>query len=213
MYITEPVGIRGILFGSDAIPDCPTYLYLIKGKKNNYLVDTGFGSGSAEYVKEYVAAHCPGDIIVINTHYHWDHIWGNIGFEGSAIYAHPLTIKMIGERLDYMEGIGGKYKDGQTRNVLPNVTIADNFAFDEDGIEVFYTPGHTVDSISVYDRVDKVLQVGDNMETPFPIVQDTEEHLASSLKKYLAYDFMRCISGHNADVKREDILTVLKSLE
>lgn len=213
MYTIENIGKRGVLFGTDGIPDCITYAYLIKGKKCNYLVDTGLGSGTADFIKGYIARNCPGDVVVINTHYHWDHIWGNIGFEGDAICAHPLTLKMIGEHWDEMVQKGGKYKDGEIKNVLPNTPIADYFLFDEDGIEIFYTPGHTVDSLSVYDRIDKVLHVGDNMETPFPSVHDTEAHLKDSLKKYLEYDFDRCICGHNGDVKRAEILTVIESLE
>lgn len=213
MYTIQAVGSRGVLFGSDAIPGCVTYCYLIKGKNSNYLIDTGFGSGTAEYIKDYIARNCPGEVKVVNTHYHWDHIWGNIGFEGNAIFAHLLAVKMIGENWDEMVQKGGKCIDGHIKNVLPNTPVVDHFLFDEDGIELFYTPGHTVDSLSVYDRIDKVLHVGDNMETPFPSVDDTEEHLVDSLKKYLGYDFDRCISGHNGDVKREDILAVLKSYE
>ncbi len=211
MYTLQTIGSRGVLFGSDAIPDCVTYAYLIKGKKCNYLVDTGMGSETADYIKDYIARNCPGDVVVINTHYHWDHIWGNIGFDGNAIYAHPLAVKMINEHWDEMEQKGGKYKEGRTRNVLPNRPIADAFLFEDDGIEVFYTPGHTVDSLSVYDRIDKVLHVGDNMETPFPSVHDTEAHLVDSLKKYLAYDFIRCVSGHNGDVKREEMLAAIEA--
>lgn len=211
MYTLRTIGNRGVLFGTDAIPDCITYSYLIKGKKSNYLIDTGLGSGTAEYIKDYIALNCPGEVIVINTHYHWDHIWGNIGFEGNAIYAHTLAPEMIRRNWNEMEQKGGKWKEGRIKNVLPDRLIANHFNFDEDGIEIFYTPGHTIDSLSVYDHLDKVLHVGDNVETPFPSIHDTEEHLVDSLRKYLEYDFTRCISGHNGDVKREDILAVIEA--
>jgi glyoxylase-like metal-dependent hydrolase (beta-lactamase superfamily II) len=102
--------------------------------------------------------------------------------------------------------------EGHTKKVLPNTLIEDCMVLPEDGLEIFYSPGHTADSISVYDRLDKMLYVGDNIETPMPEIYDSKEHCMESLRKYLEYDFTYCISGHNGNVKRADIETVLKSL-
>lgn len=211
MHTIRTIGNRGVLFGTDTITGCITYSYLIKGKKSNYLVDTGLGSDMARYINNYISQNCPNEVIVINTHYHWDHIWGNIGFEGNAIFAHRYARNMIEQKWEEMEQKNGKWKEGQIKKVLPTMPIDDNFLFMDDGIEVFYSPGHTVDSLSVYDRADKVLHVGDNMETPFPEVYDTRENIVNSLKKYAEYDFNNCISGHNGDVKREDILAAIKA--
>jgi glyoxylase-like metal-dependent hydrolase (beta-lactamase superfamily II) len=187
-------------------------MYLIKGKEANYLIDTGFGSATAEYIAGYVEANCPNDIIVINTHYHWDHIWGNIGFEGRTIVAHEKAYELINEKWDEMVAKGGKFKDGQIKKVLPNTLISDRLVFPEDGIEVFYTPGHTADSISVYDRFDGVLYVGDNVETLVPEVYDTQSNYIRSIEQYLGFDFSFSIAGHNSNVTREDLETIWKTV-
>ncbi len=213
MYTIRKLGKRGVLFSTDTITGCLTFCYLIQGKKANYVVDTGLGSGTAGLVQDYIRKNHPGKVIVINTHYHWDHLWGNIGFEGNDIYAHRSCRDMIEQKWDEMEQKQSQWKEGQIKKVLPNRLIDDHFIFEEDGIDLFYTPGHTADSLSVYDCVDRVLHVGDNMETPYPGVYDTKEHLVYSLKKCLEYDFSHSVSGHNGNVTREDIQEVIKANE
>jgi glyoxylase-like metal-dependent hydrolase (beta-lactamase superfamily II) len=197
MYQTRAVGSRGTLFSTDTIPGCVTNLYLIKGNKTNYLIDTGFGSGTAQFINRYIDESCPNPVIVINTHYHWDHIWGNIGFEEKQIIGHAKIVEMIEQNWAEMISRSGKFIEGQTKKVLPNTLFEDRMAFPEDGVEIFYSPGHTVDSISVYDHLDKMLYVGDNVEDPMPGIYDSHEHCIQSLRKYLEYDFTYCISGHN----------------
>lgn len=212
MYQTRAIGSRGTLFSTDTIPGCDTNLYLIKGKKANYLIDTGFGSETAKFVNRYIDENCPNPVIVINTHYHWDHIWGNIGFEGKQILAHVKIVEMIEQNWAEMISRSGKFIEGETKKVLPNLLFEDRMIFPEDGIEIFYTPGHTIDSISIYDHIDKVLYVGDNVEEPMPGIHDSKEHCVQSLRKYLKYDFACCISGHNSNVIRADIEEVIAAL-
>jgi glyoxylase-like metal-dependent hydrolase (beta-lactamase superfamily II) len=102
--------------------------------------------------------------------------------------------------------------EGHTKKVLSNTLIEDRLMLPEDELEIFYSPGHTADSISVYDHHDKVLYVGDNIETPMPEIYDSKEHCMASLRKYLEYDFTYCISGHNGNVTRADIKEVLAEL-
>ena len=125
MYRTQAIASRGILFSTDTIPGCITNLYLIKGKKANYLIDTGLGSDTAQYVHHYIEENCPNPVIVINTHYHWDHIWGNVGFEGNQIIAHAKTYELIEQKWDEMEARCGKWKEGYTKKVLPDTLMED----------------------------------------------------------------------------------------
>lgn len=213
MYFIENVGSRGVLFGTDTIPGCVTHIYLIKGERYNFIIDTGLGEDTAKQVINYINENCPKPALVINTHYHWDHIWGNGAFEGGDIYAHRLTQSLIEEKWAEMEERCGKWKEGLAKKVLPTKLIGAAFDFPDEGIEVFHSPGHTSDSISIYDRMDRVLHVGDNMETLMPELYDTKQNYIDSLRKYLTYDFCRCVSGHNSRITREEVQQVLELMQ
>ena len=53
----------------------------------------------------------------------------------------------------------------------PNITIDKYIRFEEDEVELYHTPGHSDDSISIIDCFDKVLFAGDNIEEPYPFVE------------------------------------------
>ena len=211
MYQVRDIGNRGVLFSTDTITGCVTNMYLIKGDRSNYLIDTGLGSGTAAFIKEYIEAHCPNDVTVINTHHHWDHVWGNGGFEGCRIIAHRTAGEKIRQTWDESEVKHGRWKEGHIKMVLPDTPVDDTLWLREDGLEIFHSPGHTADSLSVYDHADRVLYVGDNVETLMPGIYDSAKNLARSLRKYLTYDFAFCLGGHNSDIRREDIEKVLEA--
>ena len=51
-----------------------TYVYALQRDDKVYIIDTFCGSTFMDIIK----ADYPGkDFVVINTHYHFDHIWGN----------------------------------------------------------------------------------------------------------------------------------------
>ena len=81
--------------------------------------------------------------------------------------------------------------------VLPNRTFSDRLAFEEDGIEFFHSPGHTADSSSCYDRVDRVLFVGDNVEEPLHY-ENTDDlgDYTRTLNHYLELDAKHIVTSH-----------------
>ncbi len=175
-------------------------LHLIKGSKNNYIIDTGLGSLSVKPILEHIKVDNK-PIIVINTHYHWDHVWGNNSFPDSVIISHSLCREMIDSS---WEKTMQRYKDlvrGEAKKLLPNITFKNELNFPEDKVRIIYTPGHTIDSISVIDEEDMVLNAGDNIgDTVDDIVPNLDcerEVYIKTLKKYDSIDFDVCISGHN----------------
>ncbi|WMJ76074.1 MULTISPECIES: MBL fold metallo-hydrolase [unclassified Sedimentibacter] len=196
----EKVKNRNFVF-TYSVPDgWDLNLHLIKGSKNNYVIDTGLGSLSVKPILE----HIRGDnkpVIVINTHYHWDHVWGNNSFPDSVIISHSLCREMIDSS---WEKTMQRYKDlvrGEVKKLLPNITFENELNFPEDKVRIIYTPGHTIDSISVIDEEDRVLNAGDNIgDTVDDIVPNLDcerEIYIKTLKKYDSIDFDVCISGHN----------------
>lgn len=64
-------------------------LYMIKGEKNDFIIDTGCGGDDSEALvsfREKAGGEKP--VVVINTHFHFDHVWGNRFFGNCTIIAH-----------------------------------------------------------------------------------------------------------------------------
>ena len=78
MMYMKPIKIsnRNIMFTQPMEKTYDLNLGLILGAKYNYIIDTGLGSGSVAPILEYIGSDTK-PIIVVNTHYHWDHVWGN----------------------------------------------------------------------------------------------------------------------------------------
>lgn len=185
------------------------------GDRNNYIIDTGLGSLNIEPVKEYIK-HDYKPIIVINTHHHWDHIWGNGSFRDCTIISHTLCREMMESEWEVMIQKNKRFIEGETELVLPNLTFDNELYFPEDNIRLIYTPGHTLDSISVLDELEQVIHLGDNvgdsMDEIVPSIYGDEESYIRTLLKYKEMDFDTCISGHNVALDKQIIEHILSKL-
>jgi hydroxyacylglutathione hydrolase len=204
----EKIKNRSILFTDTSPAEWDLNLHLIRGNQHNFIIDTGLGSLSMAPIKEYIQDdHKP--IIVINTHYHWDHIWGNSSFKDCMIISHKLCRKMIEAKWDDMLDKNKAYCQGEIEKYLPNLVFEKELYFPEDKIRIIYTPGHTIDGISVIDEEEKVINVGDNIgDTVDAIVPELDcekEVYIKTLLKYKEMDFNMVISGHNVVLGKDVI--------
>lgn len=195
----QKIGTRNVIFTYD-LGVWDLNIHLLLGDHYNYIIDTGLGSKSVEPVIEYLKEnHKP--IIVINTHYHWDHIWGNHCFKDSMIIAHTSCVEWINKRWDTDLETREAFFRGDIEKALPNVLINDTMYFPEDGVTIFYAPGHTTDGLNVYDERDKVLNVGDNigdtMEELIPCLSTDKKTYLTSIAYYERFDVISIVSGHN----------------
>lgn len=206
---------RGFLFTFYNSPEWDLNIHLIMGKKHNFIIDTGLGSLSIDPIKEYINNDCK-PIIVVNTHYHWDHIWGNGEFKDSIIISHRLCREIIESQWDDMIEKNKRYCYGDVEKYLPNLVFEKELYFPEDKIRIIYTPGHTIDCISVVDEEEKVINVGDNIgdtiEEIVPEVDCEEKLYIDTLLKYKKIDFDTCISGHNVVLDKQVVDSILRNL-
>jgi len=212
MQITK-IKNRGVLF-THSNPGWDLNVYLIMGKKYNYIIDTGLGSLSIDPIKEF-RKNDNKKTIVINTHYHWDHVWGNGSLKDCIIVSHKLCREMIQSNWEEMMQKNNQYCYGEVEIYLPNLVFEKELYFAEDKIKLFHTPGHTLDSISVLDEEDNVLLLGDNVgdsiEDIIPSYCEKDVYI-NTMKKYEEMDFDTCISGHNTILKKEVIGKILSMM-
>ncbi|MCL2592911.1 MAG: MBL fold metallo-hydrolase [Defluviitaleaceae bacterium] len=190
-------------------------LGLILGNKRNYIIDTGLGSGSIEPILKYIANDYK-PIVVINTHHDFDHIWGNWVFKNSLIIAHKICADL--QKNDWDNGIRrhSELANGEVRKCMPNIVFEKSMYFPDDGIEIFHSPGHTAGCISIYDTIDKVLHVGDNIgdsdEELVPHIDTDITIFKRLIEVYKQYNFNFCLSGHHEPQKKEVLTRMEKAL-
>jgi glyoxylase-like metal-dependent hydrolase (beta-lactamase superfamily II) len=205
---------RGVLF-TYRNPGWDLNVYLIKGRNCNYIIDTGLGSLSIDPIKEYLK-NDHKKIIVINTHHHWDHVWGNDVLRDCTMVSHTLCREMIQSNWEDMMQKNHSYCSGEVNMYLPNLVFEKELYFAEDKIKLFHTPGHTLDSISILDEEDDVLLLGDNvgdsMDDLIPSIYCEKEVYIHTMKTYQEMDFDICISGHNTIQKKEVIQKILRMM-
>lgn len=191
------VGNRGILFSFDDIGDI-TNVYVINGDRYIYIIDTFIGPKAMNPVNSYIESNMgEKPIIVVNTHYHWDHVWGNCAYKAYPIVANKKSLEFLAEKGEMDLKKHQEYAKGKVEITLPNLTFSKSLVFEEDNVRLFHSPGHTEDSITVYDAQDKVLVVGDNLERPIPyLMADNLDEYYKTLQSYLEMDFNDVIGGH-----------------
>ena len=211
----KKIKTRSVLFNFDEIGDWELNLQLILGREYNYIIDTGLGSASVEPIKRYIKDDNK-PVIIINTHHDWDHIWGNGEFENSIIISHRLCRELIDSKWEEMLNKYGRYCSGTVEKHLPSLVFENEIYFPEDKIRIIYTPGHTIDSVSVLDEEDKVLNAGDNIgdtvEEIIPGISAGKDLYIDTLLKYRDLDFDTCISGHNMVLGKEVIEEILAKI-
>jgi glyoxylase-like metal-dependent hydrolase (beta-lactamase superfamily II) len=128
--------------------------YLVDG----LLIDSG-PAHTAEELTEFLKDK--GVKMVVNTHYHEDHIAANALLKeryGVELFAHPLAVNKINQPatlFPYQEEVWGYPIPSQVKKIGDTVTT-NHFRF-----EVISTPGHDRDHICLFERKHGWLFTGD----------------------------------------------------
>ncbi|MCL2564427.1 MAG: MBL fold metallo-hydrolase [Defluviitaleaceae bacterium] len=147
--------------------------YLIIGKKSALLFDTGAGIGN---IREIVNTLWDGEVIVVNSHIHFDHIGNNHLFKEVLVYNCPEALDRLKKGYSAAElaphnkpnlfaaGYFEKFAKGDYHIPPCNpYSIEDEHIIDLGGriIKIIHTPGHSPDSIMLLDMENKMLFTGD----------------------------------------------------
>jgi cyclase len=146
-------------------------------------------------------------VIVVNSHHHWDHIYGNAAFAGHDIVAHRLCPRLIVAQgrsdsptvpLEPPEGVA-----------LPSIGFGDRLRYEDEAaaVDLIHTPGHTEDSIVLYVEQSEVLLGGDTVEWPFPslALRDGKEAYLKSLRGLNQLPARRIVPAHGPVMGKEVI--------
>jgi glyoxylase-like metal-dependent hydrolase (beta-lactamase superfamily II) len=149
------------------------FMHLIVGPEKAMLVDTGFGLGDVNGLVDHLTGGKP--LIVVNTHEHPDHAFGNCRFD--RIYCHEHLVPYLDLQNphlwdylfdDYGDNIWLQFdrKDLPTFRKYEIVGVKDGHTFNLGGdyeVELVFTGGHSAGHAAYLDKKNRILFTGDNI--------------------------------------------------
>jgi glyoxylase-like metal-dependent hydrolase (beta-lactamase superfamily II) len=169
-------------------------LYLLIGKEKALLIDTGTGLFPLKPLVQNLIHH--KELIVLNTHSHFDHRGSNEEF--NILYAHSLEVNELSEPFDLSflkdsaPDIAKNYvqKGFILKSVNSVKEIEDGFVFNlgNVSIKVIHTPGHSPGSISLLSNK-KELFTGDTAHYGTIYLPKRKEHsiILTSLQRMISF--------------------------
>ena len=179
--------------------------YLITGSERALLVDSVNGY---EDLKAITKTLTDLPVIVVNTHGHGDHIYGNVYFEEA--WLHPADFALYDQ-------IFGYAKDIMEQNNLkpcPVKALEIGQIFDLGGVqlEVVDLSGHTAGSIGLLDKDARIIYTGDGLNTHLWMQLDHSLPISSMLETFRklkaehGQDFDYVAHGHTKVLRDKEIL-------
>ncbi|RII36463.1 MBL fold metallo-hydrolase [Clostridium chromiireducens] len=149
--------------------------YLVIGRTKALLIDTGTGVNDLlSFVKTFTKL----PLIVVNTHGHSDHVWGNYQFEEAYISMADKDLYYeaysVDERRNFIDMFKYMIPQEVTSEEIENwihinpcevlsINHGDRVDIGERVLEVIELPGHTKGSIVLLDEKEKILFSGDSI--------------------------------------------------
>lgn len=148
------------------------WMYLIDGPEKCMLIDTGFGAGDLKGLIHEIVGDKP--LIVVNTHSHYDHAYGNCQFE--TVHCHEYEVPRLKDKnnphiWDYLFDAQGTpiWTEFDREDLVPYheyeiIGVPDGHRFDLGGgyeVEAVLMPGHTPGQCAYYDLHNHTIFTGD----------------------------------------------------
>ncbi|WP_243788666.1 MBL fold metallo-hydrolase [Saccharopolyspora gloriosae] len=176
---------------------------LIAGRDGVVVVDTAATERRALLLRKAVdALGTGGHHLVVNTHHHGDHVFGNYLFApAAAVIAHERAREEIAETGMGLTLLWPEVEWGDIRLALPTVTFQDRMTLHVDDriAELHHVgPAHTTNDVVVWLPAERILFAGDvllNGCTPFNLMGSIEGSLLA-LERLRAFEARIVVGGH-----------------
>ncbi len=166
--------------------------FIIISQRYVVVVDTMINPETAVSLLHHAQQHLKNNrqLLVINTHADYDHAWGNQVFNAPIIGAYQCAEILRDEetetRLAQMQA-NEPHIFGNVSLTPPTLLFEETLTIDGGDLtlELFATPGHTTDHVSLYIPEIDTLLAGDAAELPFPFARTPSDlpHMRRSLAK------------------------------
>ncbi|MEX0706539.1 MAG: MBL fold metallo-hydrolase [Woeseia sp.] len=200
--------------------------FLISGTERALLFDSGLGIGDMRAVVDGLTVL---DVVVLNSHTHYDHIGGNHQFD--TVYGTATDYTQRNSTGSTTADVAGFLKEGWIWKDLPedfdaasfrseaftiSKTVADGDIIDLGGrqLEVVHVPGHAPDAICLLDRDNRILFTGDTFYLA-PLYthlegSDFDEYAASAARLASMSDaYDHAYTAHNVPIADGDYIVAM----
>lgn len=182
--------------------------YLVCGQEKAMVIDTANGM---EDLHAIIRTLTDLPLVVVNTHGHCDHIYGNAFFEEA--WLHPADRALAAEHFAMFQ----EEYDKQGLKACPFRDAAVGQVFDLGGLEleVVDLKGHTAGSIGLLDRQDRILFSGDGLNPHIWMQLDHSLPIAAlrqtilDLQNQHGGEFDHILTGHAKDFRGADLTDML----
>ena len=186
------------------------------------LVDSGYGSDltRTEGLLGEQGLDPASLSLVVNTHYHSDHVGGNAGLQGSygvPVAAHRWEAEVVNRRDP--EACSAEWLDQPVEPYRVDLSLSEGDEIDAGDVRlrVLHTPGHTVGHISLWEPKERVLILGDAAHAddvawinPYREGTGAIERAVESVERLRSLGALWACSGHGSPA--EDPAAVLSAV-
>lgn len=181
------------------------------------LIDTLAFPEEAREIKDFLENRLNTKVkYLVYTHYHADHTNGGCFFPNAQIVGHVQCRQLLDSkgRSSLAKAQEQSPNLGGISVVLPDLLLeagALSLHLPKKTLQIFHTPGHSPDSISVLLKEDRILFAGDMM-MPLPhIVDGNVDEMTQSLQSILPLGLENVVQGHGELVLRGEIDEAVRS--
>jgi glyoxylase-like metal-dependent hydrolase (beta-lactamase superfamily II) len=162
-------------------------VFIIVTERYVVLVDTLINATTAERMVAFAQPYLVDNrqLLVVNTHADYDHAWGNQLFAGPrALHPAPIIARRLcAKRFHQQDDLPQRLREMQAQEpaifdevrLTPPTVLFDEQLWIDGGdltLQLFATPGHTQDQLSLYIPEIQTLLAADAAELPYPIVNE-----------------------------------------
>jgi glyoxylase-like metal-dependent hydrolase (beta-lactamase superfamily II) len=201
--------------------------YAVITERYVVICDTMLCPEDAAAMMQMVQRELPGrELLVVNSHADWDHVWGNRYFTGEhaapiIAHEHSLARWQSDESRKELEDYQQRYPVFRSVTLVPpTITFQHGLTIHggDLSIEFIPAPGHHLDHIAAWIPQLRLLLAFDAAERPFPIIEDAAAVplMFSTLESFIALKPERVLCSHGKTTGPElvkDNLAYLREVE
>lgn len=184
--------------------------YIVVGTEKVCVIDTMNGYND---VKKVVREITDKPIVVVNTHGHGDHIFGNVYFEEA--YLNPDDFDLAEKSINMPEFANACKDSGMKMPPFKPIKEGDVINLGGKTLEVYNLPGHTAGGIVLLLKEERILFTGDSVNHHLWMMLKHSLSLAEYAKSVDRILFLkdkadRLLHGHTAGFDDISLLTCLR---
>ncbi|MBO0888076.1 MBL fold metallo-hydrolase [Candidatus Bathyarchaeota archaeon] len=211
--------------GEDAIHSYGANQAIVKGDRAALVFDTGFNNQVSSFLLQKIGS--PKTMIVVDSHYHSDHAFGNSVFtdRGASVIAHEKCCRSMEQKsARLLEAY--RRRDPQIGKMLRGVKVVTPHVTYRELIEIRLGKGLNVETVHPMDRAhtdgdsivnvttEKVVLAGDVLWVGYhPNLEDADtQGQVQALKSILKMKPRRIVPGHGPVCSPKDVKLSIKYL-